>query len=330
MANLDEILVAMKTNDMVVAATELPERIGNFGKLFAGALGKTSGKLIDIYTQMFSELSAGKSADEVKKAIRRRINQESKMEFKAPFSAQKVARNCGLVAIRDSGFFDAEVELYERLRQDIGEGDLLQDARAAAATHPETYSQLLEAKQQAVYDFGVLMGTVSDRDRFKEITGTMPDKMAKFFGIVSRRHSGKIISWPLPFKRFSNSIRQGLVFDRLSYELQQGLGRDFGFVNPEERKDKLAEIVDKAPKFDSSANPIKRWQAISAATTAMVYLANMGPQLAKVQQMGFSEANPCLAATLIGATVASLCGQNVNTNNVSEYSLTVYSTLTTT
>ncbi len=64
----------------------------------------------------------------------------------------------------------------------------------------------------------------------------MPKKLRTYFQGVARSHKGgKLgISWPLPFKKFALSIKEGLHGDTPSYCLQEGVGEDYGFTNPEE------------------------------------------------------------------------------------------------
>jgi len=104
------------------------------------------------------------------------------------------------------------------------------------------------------------MGIEDNPERLNELTQKMPSSLKDYFKGVVRMHKGKFgICWPLPFKKFSLSIRAGLQGDTLSYLLQESIGRDFGFISPKLNQrtyNSLIEITKK--KLESGKNLKKR------------------------------------------------------------------------
>ncbi|MFH1173551.1 MAG: hypothetical protein V1725_00265 [archaeon] len=323
---LDELLLATKTNDFSLAATMMPEKTSRLGKLFAKTLGMSSGKMILAYQTMLNRLSVGCTAEETTAAVKNAVHTASKVNIRLPFSHQKTARLCGLVALNQAGFFDAETALYAAIRQDLGSQGSIDDIKAVARAHPETYGRLLEQKQNAIYDFTVLMGMRDDKARFSSLTEAMPTKTRKYFTAVSKLHKGGLLrpTWPLPFKKFSTAIEQGLYYDTIGAAAQEGTGIDIGFTYPR-GEELLAKIVT---DYNTAVQqPKKRWIAHPALTAAGLYLAGMSVCLAKTgAQAGIVIHNPAAVATSAGALLSTtLDNEEIST----PVSLVVYSLLTT-
>ncbi len=342
--NLDEILTLIKINDSMLVATTLPESLKALGKMFAKTLGYSSAKMLKIYKEMFENLYSGETPEKVKTQVKRLTNLESKVEIKLPFLEPKTARVCGLVALNYTDYFETEVELYSTLMQDlksVSSDSILKDITSIVKNDPEIYIQILEKKQQAIYDFGVLMGIQEDELRFNELNKNMHTEIAKYFKLVVKAHKGGFLrpSWPLPFKKYSDSILNGLYFDSISYTIQEATGLDFQFINPEQKKTRLSLIFDQMKilgeelrlnQADSNyfSNLKTGWQTLSVIPVAGLYLTELTEQIMELSDKdpGFVEQYPAYAATVIAASYVFSCENNPDSGDFTEAWTTTYLT----
>jgi len=287
--NLADYLITRRARDFSLAAANLPTKVRVMSKMFAKTLGASSGKMLRGYRLMLDNLEAGVDGDSTSRGVEKLVDRESKVEFKLPLSDPKRARICGLVALNYSGFFETETSLYQNLIRDLSAGtgsvsmeSLAENVRQIGGAKPDVYMPILEQKAKNIYDFGVLMGINEDKERFNKLTDKMPDKLRSYFEKIARLHKGSKLgmSWPLPFKKFSSAIGSGLYLDSICSSLQNGIGKDCGFRNPEENRNKYAQMLEGIQGIRESFSSgdksfIGRWQTAKALPAAFFYLSGL-------------------------------------------------------
>lgn len=275
-------MLQVKQDDYVVNASLMPPKARLMNKAFARFVGTTAGRTLESYRDMYEGLDKGIARDEVKDAVRRTVAARSKVSVHLPFSDPRQARICGMAAMSYAGFFDAEVDLHAELFEDIDHDsidDVITTSHDVAESRPAVYAGLLDAKAQAIYDFSVLMGIEKDKERFNAITAEMPSEIADYFTMVSALHRGRMgISWPLPFKRFSGALREGLYRDSISYAVQEGAGVEKGFLAPQ--KPLYEQIIAQVKSAASAtaredASFLDRLKPAAALPATLFYLSGM-------------------------------------------------------
>ena len=334
------IFLQIKKEDYVKTATNLPENLKTGSKLFAKGLGNTAGKLIKVYDAIFSDIKLNKNQKVIETNIWRLVCKESKLEIKIPFSKPRSVRICGLVALNYTEFFKIEIDLYCFLSSIIEKENINTNEQLlqfiAQISNSHQLKSLLKRKKQAIYDFGVLMGINNDTRRFLEITKKMHKEMVIYFRKAAKLHRGSFFtpSWPLAFKKYATMIQNGLYFDTLSYTIQEAIGEDFNFKNPNSKKrtHKLNEIVNEINSFNktisstlnhSKLSSYKRWKVLSIAPIACLYLTGIEaeaqvPELADtIQNAGFNDVSiesPAIGATTIALVWGSVSGEDASDN----------------
>ena len=327
---LAQNLSAIRARDYQFNATMMPQRARFLNKLFAKMLGESAGKVITTYDSMYEQLQNGDSVGEVQRTVRKDMKQKAGVSIKIPFLKPKHARICGLAAMNYSGFLDNEVELASALMTDLNENsvtsldDILTQTRQVSLTNPEKYEPLLEEKQQAIQDFGILMGLKEDNERFDELKITMHPNAVHYFDMVAAMHKGGRlgISWPLPLKSFSEPLREGLSQDTLSHAMQEGLGKDYGFKMPQEKEYNLmiSELQNTLEYIASRKNPIARkWQIATALPASLFFLAGLESQAyGGICQEGFAPGVPVSLikkGVSVGTTITTCAPKEIRITN---------------
>ncbi len=338
--DLSKELLEVKVRDYELNSGMLPKKARILSKLFAQALGKSAGKVISAYDNMYARIEEGNPTREVQISVRKDINAKSKVSVKFPFMQPKQARICGLVAMNYSGFFDNEVKLYSSLITDLKSSrlrteqapieEIIEKTRLASRESPQKYGQLLQQKQQSIYDFGVLMGLVDDDTRLSELKGNMRERTANYFDKVIKMHKGGWlgISWPLPLKNFSIPIRDGLYRDTITHAIQEGVESDYGFALPEKALymqmiDQLKETVKIISSKGNSFS--QKWKVATALPTTMFFLFGMNAYADEASEnVKKALRNQYLEAGVTAATTAYSLA-----DDVSEFLTTWYTAFTT-
>jgi hypothetical protein len=177
------------------------------------------------------------------------------------------------------------VELYSSLMDDlkaeqVSAENIVEKVRQIGYNSTQKYRELLQKKQQAIHDFGVLMGLVDDSSRFEELKGNMHKNIANYFDMVTSMHKGgKLgISWPLPLKKFSAPIRDGLYRDTILHTIQNAVGKDFGFILPEKDTygQMLRQIKETMKVMSSKGNSFEqRWRAAKVLPATIFFLSGI-------------------------------------------------------
>ena len=269
--NLSKELLEVKLADYKINSSLMPEDVGKISKSFARLMGNSAGKIVSIYNNLYSQIENGLPVEEIQKSIRIDTSQKSKMQY----MKTKQARICGLVAMNHSGFFNQEIEFYSSLMNDLkGKStidNVVERAREAGMQNSSKYEDLLAQKQQSIYDFNVLMGVTDDESRLSELTKNMNPRKANYFNVISSRHKGKFgVTWPIPFKHFSDSVREGFTNDTISHAVQEGVGKDYGFVLPSQEK--FNNILG---KFNGDNLSLNLGNAKYSLPAALLFLSEM-------------------------------------------------------
>jgi hypothetical protein len=309
-------LLETKANDYQVNASLMPVKARILSKLFAKELGRTAGKILSVYNNMFAGLEEEEFVEIVKAVVRRDVNSKSKVTIKPPFMDPRNVRVCGLVALNYAGFFDAEVDLYDSLRRNNVRS--VEDVLRTSQQEPSHYGSLLQEKQQAIYDFSVLMGLVNDDPRLGELQSNMPVKTADYFDMVVKMHKGGIfgLSWPLPIRKFSEPIREGLTKDTVSRAMQEGVGQDYGFSLPQEAvyKQILDNVKDTMTDVRSPGGFVQKWRIASALPATVFYLSGFNAYAYETVEKVPKIDSPNIlgAATTAGISASSLADEDFN------------------
>lgn len=280
--DLAETLIDIKLNDLRLNSSFVPGRANLMDKMFARSLGITGGRMLDLYQFIYGQ-SWENDVDGTKRQLKREVGRKSKVHFKLPFLDPSNARICGLVAMNYSGFFDSEADIYKALSEDLGEQrfseeQISENLMRVAERHPQRYGELLERRQQSIYDFEVLMGFHEDKERFQELSENMPGNISKYFSKIAKRHKGNKLglSWPLSLKKFSRPIVESLSRDSITHSLQEGIGEDYGISKPSTDNYALAfqEVKD---LFSSLTSPdtsyLTKWQTARALPANLFFLS---------------------------------------------------------
>ena len=281
---LSNDLLEVKVRDFEINSGLMPTKARILSKMFANSLGQTAGRIVSVYDSMYHQIEENYSIPEIQESVKRDINEKSKVTIQLPFMQPKQARICGLVAMNYSGFFDKEVELYSYLMSDLRNDrtsleNVVQQSRQVAQNNSEVYGRILQEKQQAIYDFGVLMGLVDDDSRLDELKGGMHGYIAKYFdNVVSMHKGGRLgISWPLPLKKFSRAIQESLYRDTISHAVQEGVGEDYGFLVPE--KVAYEQVIDQvkttADETSTRGSLRQKWKTATALPATLFFLSGM-------------------------------------------------------
>jgi hypothetical protein len=237
-----------------------------------------------------------------------------------------------LIALNYSGFFDNEIALYEQVFKDIAQPDNLElQIKTAVNNSPEKYGQLLENKRQSIYDFGVLMGLIEDKARFETITDDMHKSVAWYFEAVADSHKGKLgISWPLPIKKFSSSMMEGLYNDKITHMVQQAVGKNFNFRLPDENKfDHIVGCLKEALRSVRNENTLlSKLRLATALPATAFYLTGMKVYAGnEVVQAGSSlDFNAAMSAAT-SAYIINSGDERVDASNFFTTWITSYTTL---
>lgn len=311
-------LLETKISDYKFNAGLMPKKARILSKIFAKTLGRTAAKVASVYENMYSQIESGLPIEEISESVKRDINAKSKVKFQPPFIQPKQARICGLVAMSYSGFLDREIELHSALMQDLKSrysiDNILERSEQIASENPERYADLLQKKQQAIYDFGVLMGITDDNMRLNQLKENMPKGIANYFERVVSAHKGALgVSWPLPLKKFSGSIKAGLCRDTISCALQKGTGKDFGFSMPEKANyEKLVEeIKGTASVMTSKDIPfLLKWRTLATLPATTFYLSGMNAYAEGGLNKTVKEVDHYVAAGITAATPAATTAED--------------------
>lgn len=338
-SNLADMLYSVKAQDHYINSVNMPQKTQYLNKVFAKVLGESSGKMLSTYHGMIQSLVEGESLAEVTKKSNRSINRQSKVRVKIPLSEPKSGRICGLVAIKHASFMNAEASLYSGLINDIGEADinseddLFQKIRTVVRNNSEKYSKLLEAKRQTVYDFGLLMGTIEDPERFDDLAGDMHKGIVNYFRTVAKLHKGNRfnITWPLPFKNFSEVVEKGLYNDTISFIIQDELGPDFGFSNPLEKSEEYSNLLTQIKEVMTSVSGdnktfLGKWKMARALPLSLYFMSGVQVYAAEVSENG-NQSPEILGPALTAYTTVNSLSDDVNDHN--EFLTTWFTTFTT-
>ena len=271
--DITKTLYKYKIRDYNINSGLLPST-GKFGNLFSSFLGQTAGKTLSIYNNIFNMIDKSYSIQEIQDYTKRDVNKKSKLSVKLPFGKNLQTRICGLDALNYSGFFDREIELYSTLVKDLKKNEqnlenLLSNIEEVGKNNMTKYKMLLKGKRDAIYDFGVLMGLKDNSYRLKKLKKNMQPTVANYFDNIISRHNGKFgVSWPLPLKKFSKSILDGLLNDSISYIIQNNINTDHGFLLPKESNyERTLNNIKEAFHKISDSGKIKPFKVFSTATS---------------------------------------------------------------
>lgn len=285
--NISKDLLEIKLKDYEINSGLMPKKARILTRLFAKSLGKSAGKVISCYNGMYSQIEKGHSLEEVQNFIKKDVNAKSKVTFKLPFMQPRQARICGLVAMNYSGFFNRETELYSSLINDLKTKQtqtsieaIVENSKQIAKENSQKYEKILQSKQKAIYDFGILMGLINDNRKLDELKSNMHKDIAKYFNMVVKMHKGNKlgISWPLPLKKFSAPLKESLYRDTISYAIQQGIEKDYGFKLPEKvaYEQVIDQIKETTKLISSKDNSFRqKWKTATALPATMFFLSGM-------------------------------------------------------
>lgn len=326
----------IKLDDFVRVSTILPLNIKIGGKMFAKGLGDSAGKLMKIYNLIYTEIGLGKKTEDIEVSVRKLLCKESKIEFKLLWSNPKNVRICGLVALNYTDFFKLEIQLYQLLFRILAENkdtDLRLEnlIKKEIMSNREEMKLILKRKSQAIHDFSVLMGITNDSARFESLTKSMHSKIANYFRKAVTLHRGNFLvpSWPIPFRKYAETIEKSLFFDSISFMLQKELGEDYCFEDTfsEKREAQLNMIKKDINNFSekfylkfykNKLNFFNKLQLLSIAPVTLLYLTGIESQIPELSEsiqnaniIEMTGAAPAVGATTIAAVLNSCCGSDI-------------------
>jgi len=326
---LEKTLLNQKLNDFEKYSAAMPLKAKLLSKSFANAIGQSSGKVLLAYDSMLKNIMNNSPTSKTVSECSKIVDKESKVKF-----MKFDARLCSLVALNYSGFMDAETMLYTELINDMKGKDVTIDSinyelRSLGTSNPEKYEKLLSNKMQSIYDFGVLMGTNDDKERFNVLTDQMHGTLAKYFTNVVKLHQGnKFFSWPIPFRNYSGVISDMLYHDSTSFALQDSIGKDMKFQNPTVHDSKYTLILDEINNVFKKRTFKNKWQTARTLPAYASYIFGLSAYASDISDKTDKTPDYLGAAATAGLIASTIAGNDKDDR--SEFVTTFLTLFTTT